>query len=124
MMLQAFLLRWFFNFVGLWAAAVLLSGVSYGEHVSVLVWASIIFSLVNAILRPLVIVLALPAIVLTLGLFTFVVNALMLYLVTVLYPAFQVRGFGQALLSVIIIWLVNFVLSSLTQQGDKLEKSV
>ena len=97
--------------MGLAAAAALLSGVSFGNNIVVLIWASLIFSVVNAVLRPLVIVLALPAVVLTLGLFIFVVNALMLYLVTVLYPQFVVDSFWQSLLAVIIVWLINYIMT-------------
>ena len=114
-MLKIFLLRWLFNFLGLWIAASLLSGVSYGDKIRVLVIAALIFSFVNALIRPLLIVLALPAIVLTLGLFTLVINGLMLYLVTLIYPAFQVASFWQALLAVVIVWIVNYTLTELME---------
>lgn len=122
-LIGSFILRWAINFLGLWAAASLLAGVDYGNRVSVLVWAALIFSLVNAAIRPLVILLSLPAIVLSLGLFIFVVNALMLYLVTVLYPEFHVATFGQALLAVVVVWVVNYVISALID-GRSHEKSV
>ncbi len=114
-MIQAFLLRWLFNFLGLGMAAALLAGVNYGNSIGVLLLASLIFSIVNAFIRPLIIILALPAILLTLGLFTFVVNGFMLYLVTLIYPALQVTSFGQAVLAVLIIWLVNYVLTTLRE---------
>lgn len=123
MLIRRFLLRWLINFLGLWTAATLLSGISYGDQVRVLIIAALVFSIVNAVIRPLVVVLALPAILLTLGLFTFVVNALMLYLVTVFYPQFQVSGFGQALLAVIIIWVVNYLLTDV-MEGGRREASV
>lgn len=122
-LIGSFLLRWFINFLGLWAAAALLTGVDYGNRLAVLVWAALIFSLVNAAIRPLVVVLALPAIILSLGLFIFVVNALMLYLVTVLYPDFSVSSFGQAILAVVIIWIVNYVMSALID-GRRHENTV
>lgn len=118
-MIRNFILRWLINFLGLWAAASILAGVDYGDHVSVLIWASLIFSVVNAFIRPLLIVLALPAIVLTLGLFTFVVNAFMLYLVTVLYPALQISSFWQAILAAVIIWAVNFLLTDVVENAKK-----
>src|SRR4051812_47866616 len=104
-MIRKFVLRWLVNFLGLWAAASLLSGIGYQDKLRVLIVAALIFSIVNAFIRPLIIILSLPAIVLTLGLFTFVVNALMLYLVEVLYPRFQVASFGTAILAVIIVWI-------------------
>ncbi len=121
-MIRQFLLRWFINFIGLWAAAWLLSGVNY-DNVSVLIWASLIFSIVNAMIRPIVIVLSLPAIVLTLGLFTFVVNALMLYLVTVLYDPFQVASFWQAILAVLVVWITNYLFTSL-MEGARREGAI
>ncbi len=73
-LLKQFLLRWLVNFLGLWTAATLLTGISYQQHLRVLIWAALVFSLVNAVIRPLVVILSLPAIVLSLGLFTFTDN--------------------------------------------------
>lgn len=112
-MLKQFLLRWMVNFFGLWTAATLLTGISYQEHIKVLVWAALIFSVVNALIRPLIVVLALPAIVVTLGLFTFVVNAFMLYLVTLFYHRFHIASFWSAIAAAVIIWAVNYLLNDL-----------
>ena len=117
--MKLFLLRWMVNFFGLWTAATLLSGISYQQSGRVLIWAALIFSLVNMLIKPIVILLTLPAILLTLGLFTLVINAFMLYLVTVFYPAFHVNSFGQAVLAVIIIWLVNYLLNDLTKPKER-----
>ena len=117
--MKRFLLRWLVNFLGLWVAASLVSGIDYGTKLRVLVWAALIFSIVNALVRPLLIILSLPAIVLTFGLFTFVINAFMLYLVTVLYPKFQVASFGTALLAVLIVWLVNWLLNESVEASSK-----
>lgn len=114
-MIRGFVLRWIINFLGLWLAASLLSGVEYGDKAGVLIVAALIFSIVNALLRPLIIILALPAIVITLGLFTFVVNGFMLWLTTLIYPAFHVTSFWQALLAVVIVWLVNYLLTEVME---------
>lgn len=122
-MIRKFILRWLVNFLGLWAAAELMSGsIHYEDRLMVLVIAALIFSLVNAVIRPLVVVLALPAIMLTLGLFTFVINAFMLYLVTVVYPSFHLRTFWTAVLAAVIIWVVNYLLTDLLESRN--EKSV
>jgi putative membrane protein len=111
------------NFLGLWAAAELMSGsVNYDDRLGVLVLAALIFSLVNAFIRPLILILSLPAIVLTLGLFTFVVNAFMLYLVTVIYPRFHLRSFWTAVIAAVIIWIVNYLLTDLLEPRN--EKSI
>lgn len=117
-MIKNFLLRWLVNFLGLWVAANLVTGISYGDKARYLIVAALIFSIVNALIRPLVIILALPAIVLTLGLFTLVVNTLMLYLVSIFYHRFHVNSFWSGLVAVIIIWLVNYLLNDLTKPKD------
>ncbi len=117
-MIRRFLLRWLINFLGLWVAAGILTGVNYGNRIGVVVLAALVFSVVNAFIRPLVVVLALPAIALTRGLFIFVVNALMLYLVTKIYPSFHVASFWQALLAVVVVWVVNYVLTELFEPRE------
>ncbi len=112
-MIRRFLLRWLVNFLGLWAAAALLSGIKYDDRIAVLIIAALVFSLVNALIRPIVLVLALPAIILTLGLFTLVVNGFMLYLVTLIYHKFTVTSFWSAIGAVMIVWLVNYLLNDL-----------
>lgn len=115
-MIRKFVMRWLLNFLGLWAAAELMTGsIDYNDKLRVLVVAALIFSIVNAVIRPIVVLLSLPAIVLTLGLFTLVVNAFMLYLVTKIYPAFQLRSFWTAVLATIIIWVVNYLLTELLE---------
>lgn len=118
-MIRRFLLRWLINFLGLWAAASVISGIHYDDRIGVLGIAALIFSIVNALIRPLVIILALPAIVLTLGLFIFVVNAFMLYLVTLFYHPFHIESFGQAILAALIIWVVNYLLTYLMEGGKR-----
>lgn len=118
-MIRTFLLRWLVNFLGLWAAASVLSGVNYEGDLQVVLIAALIFSVINALIRPLVVLLALPAIVLTLGLFTFVVNAFMLYLVTVFYDSFQVSSFWQAVLAVGIVWVINYLFTDLIEGGKR-----
>ena len=122
-MIRKFALRWLVNFLGLWAAAELMTGsIQYNEKLGVLVIAALIFSLVNAIIRPLVVLLSLPAIVLTLGAFMLVINAFMLYLVTKIYPSFHLRSFWTAVVATVIIWIVNYLLTELLE--PKREDSV
>ena len=122
-MLRRFIFRWLVNFLGLWAAAELMTqSIQYNDKLRVLVIAALIFSLVNAFIRPLIILLSLPAIVLTLGLFTLVINAFMLYLVTKIYEPFHLRSFWTAVVATIIIWVVNYLLTELLE--PKREKPV
>lgn len=112
-----FILRWLVNFLGLWAAATLVSGIDYNGRLRVLIWAALIFSIVNVVLRPLVVLLTLPVIALTLGLFMLVINAFMLYMVTFLYPKFTITSMRSAILAVIIIWGVNYLLDDRTEKA-------
>jgi putative membrane protein len=115
-MLRKFTLRWLVNFLGLWASAELMTGsIDYSSKWHVLAIAALIFSVVNAVIRPLVILLSLPAIVLTLGFFTLIINAFMLYLVTKIYPVFHLRSFWTAVVATVIIWIVNYLLTDLLE---------
>ncbi|MDI6892591.1 MAG: phage holin family protein [Actinomycetota bacterium] len=75
--------------------------------------AALVLAVVNASIRPVVLVLTIPANVLTLGLFTFIVNALMLWLVSVIVPGFKIAGFIAALVASLLISVVSTFLSSL-----------
>ncbi|MFI5240468.1 MAG: phage holin family protein [Candidatus Saccharimonadia bacterium] len=114
-MLKSFLLRWLVNFLGLWMAATLLTGITYEQRFGVLIIAALIFSIVNALIRPLVVLLTLPAILLTLGLFTLVINTFMLYLVSFFYPKFQINSVRAGILAVIIVWIVNYLMTDLIE---------
>lgn len=110
-----FLLRWLLNSFGLWLA-VRLFGTGYDIEsidagVGVFLLAGLIFSLVNSILRPVVIVLSLPAILVTLGLFTFIVNGLMVYISLFLTPGLQMK-FWHSVLTGIVLSLINYIVSS------------
>ena len=117
------LVRWFINAVALLIAALIIpkirltaSGTSPGlnEWVTLAIVA-LIFGVINAIIRPVVVLLTLPLTIVTLGLFMFVVNALMLLLTSRIAQAlnlgFRVEGFGAALLGALVIAVVSFILT-------------
>ena len=108
--------------VALAVAAGLIEGISVGpgttgERAFTLLAVAVIFGLVNAIVRPIVRLISIPLFILTLGLFTFVVNALMLLLTAWIGDqfdlAFKVDGFWSALLGALVISVVTFVLNVL-----------
>ncbi len=110
-----FLLRWLLNSFGLWLAVRLL-GTGYSPETldagtGVFLLAGLIFSVVNSVLRPIVIVLSLPAILVTLGLFTFIVNGLMVYISLALTPGLQMT-FWYSILTGILLSLINYIVSS------------
>jgi putative membrane protein len=109
--LRRFLVTWVFNFVALWAAALLLSGIDY-DGIGVLIVAALVFSVVNIFVRPLVILFTLPLVLLTLGLALFFINLFMLYLTSWIVDDFTIDSFWWAFLATIIVWLVNTVLEA------------
>lgn len=125
-----FIVRWMLNSFGLWVAVRLL-GTGYvqshiNDSVAIFLVAGLIFSLVNAVFKPIVTIIALPAILLTLGLFTIVVNGLMVYISLKLVPgATLTMTFWNSILTGLILSLVNYIVSAalqLEQGGMKEEK--
>jgi putative membrane protein len=111
--LYELLWSWLSNIVALFVAAAIFSGIDYEGDFWILVLAGLVFGLVNALVRPLVILLALPAVILTLGFALLLVNALMLWLTDVIVGPFEVSGFWTAVGAAIIVWLVNWALAAL-----------
>lgn len=113
-----FIVRWFVTSLGLWIAAGLLNdSIHYQERIGVILIAGLILALVNAVLKPIIVILSLPAILLTLGLFMIVVNGLMVYLVSKLYPALEITSFWSAILAGVIIGFVNYLVSTILENG-------
>lgn len=107
-----FLLRWLLNSVGLWIASRLLGGGfddTDATNTTFLI-AGLVLSLANSLLKPIVIVLSLPAILVTLGLFMFIVNGLMVYIALNLVPNLQI-SFFSAIVTGVIISLINYIIS-------------
>ena len=110
-----FLLRCLLNSFGLWIT-VRVFGTGYTDQTLqsgfwVFIFAGVIFSIVNAVLKPLVIVLSLPAILLTLGLFTVIVNGLMVYIALKLTPGITMT-FWYSVLAGMILSLINYIVST------------
>lgn len=118
-----FLLRLAVNAVALWAASAIVSGISYeGDWVSLLLVA-LVFGLLNAIIRPILALLSCPLQILTLGLFTLVLNAGMLLLTSSVSQglglAFYVDGFMAAFLGGLVISIVSILLSSFVRDDNE-----
>lgn len=108
-----FIIFWFVCGLGIWIASALLGGrINYNDRFTVIIVAGLILAIVNTIVKPLIILLSLPAILFTLGLFIIVINGLMLTLVSAIYPSLQISGFGVALLAGMVIGLVNYLVST------------
>lgn len=114
-----FLLRWLLNSFGLWVASRLL-GQGFDDtdatNTTFLI-AGLVLSLANTLLRPIVIVLSLPAILVTLGLFMLVVNGLMVYIALNLVPNLQI-SFLSAIITGVIISLINYIISGFLELNN------
>ena len=106
--MAGFLLRGLVAALGLWAATEMLSGFTI-DSATTLILAGLLLGLVNAIVRPFALLLSLPALIFTLGLFLLVVNAAMLGLVALVLPGFHIAGFWTAVGGAIIVSLVSWV---------------
>lgn len=110
-----FIIRWILNSFGLWVA-VRIFGTGYADtalanDVWLYLFAGLIFSIMNSVIRPVMIILSLPAILLTLGLFTVVVNGLMVYWSLLLAPGLHMT-FWNSVLTGLVLSLVNYIVST------------
>jgi putative membrane protein len=110
--MRRFLVTWAFNIAALFVASWLLEGIDYGDSAWALVVAGLVFSIVNIFVKPVLTVLALPFIVVTLGIAFFFINLLMLYLTDWIVGDFEIDGFWWAVAATIIIWIVNTFLEA------------
>lgn len=121
-----FLVRWVLNSFGLWVAVRLL-GTGYSDAevnagFGLFLLAGLVFSVINSILRPVVVILSLPAILITLGLFVLVVNGIMVYISLRLVPGLHMT-FWHSILTGMILSLVNYIVSSAMElRAQKREK--
>ncbi len=105
------LLKIVLNAFAIYVAAYLLDGITLSSVPAALI-AGLVLGIVNAIIRPVLIVLTLPFTILTLGLFIFVVNAICLALTAALVPGFEIAGFWSALGGALIVTIVSWVLNA------------
>jgi putative membrane protein len=109
--MPGFLARMLITALGLWLAASLIPSMAFASATTLLI-AALFLGAVNAIVRPIAVVLTLPITILTVGLFLLVINAAMLGLVASLLPGFLLGGFGAALGGSIIVSLTSWIASS------------
>ena len=103
------------NCLGLLLASAIIGPISYGEELGTLLLAGLVLGIVNFLVRPLVILLTLPAVILTLGIFLLLINALMLWLTSKIVSGFHVGGFWSTVGGALILWLVNMALRPRTR---------
>jgi putative membrane protein len=117
------LFAWLSNLVALFVAAWIIPDVSYGDDFWVLFIAALVFTIVNWLVRPIVILLALPAVILTLGLALILINTFMLYLTDWIVPSFETGSFWWTLLAAIIVSIVNLIISLALKPDEQLAEA-
>lgn len=122
-LIYRFLVRWFVCSLGIWIAAGLLSASveleASGSKFGVVVISGLILAIINSVIKPLVVLLSLPAILLTLGLFMIVINGFSVLLASWLYEPLHVGNFWAAMLAGVIIGLVNYLVTAILDSQDK-----
>lgn len=112
-----FLVRWLVCTLGLYVAASFLSDkISYGDQLRSVLFAGFILAVINTFIRPLLVILSLPAIVLSLGLFMVIINGATVYLASWLYKPLHVTNFWAAIFAGIMIGLINYLVSIILKE--------
>ena len=118
--MRGFFFRLLITALGLWAAAAIVPGVMI-RGAGTLVLAALVLGFVNAVIRPLILLLTLPLTLVTLGLFILVVNGLSLALVAWIVPGFGLSGLGPAILASIVVGLTGWLASTFVGGSGRIE---
>ncbi|HKK94387.1 MAG TPA: phage holin family protein [Longimicrobiales bacterium] len=116
--MKNFAIRLFINALALSIAAWWVPGIRMSDGFLDVLWIALVFGLVNAILKPVLMLLSLPLLFVTLGLFTFVINAALLMLTAALVTEFAVDGWGSAFIGSIAVSVVSLTLGLLAGDDD------
>ena len=119
-MLRGLILRFLFGVAGLWIAAHVVHGISYRDTISLLE-AALLLGVINAVVRPILVVLTFPITLLTLGLFLLVLNAFCLWLVSAFVPGFHVLGFWSAFWGALLVSVVSWILTALISDSGRIK---
>jgi putative membrane protein len=119
--MMGFFFRLLITALGLWAAAKIVPGVQINGWGNLLV-AALLLGIVNAVIRPVILILTLPLTVLTLGLFILVVNGISLAVVAWLMPGFTLSGLGSAILGSVIVGLTSWFASTFVGGSGRIER--
>jgi putative membrane protein len=114
--LYRFITRWLVCSLGLWiAAGFLSSSITYDSKLRVIIIAGLVLAIINVIIKPALVILSLPAIVLTLGLFMIVVNGLTVFIASKLYTPLHITNFWAAVFAGMVIGLVNYLVTAILE---------
>jgi len=111
-MIKKFFIWWGLNIIALWLTAWVVPGISWTSFWA-LILAALTFGIINILIRPILLVLSLPAMILSLGLFYFIANAFIFWAISVFVPGFVITGFWTAFWGAIIVGIINFILGTI-----------
>ena len=118
--LTKFLLRWFVSGLGLWIAASFVGGhIDYDNQLNVIIFAGLMLAAVNTVIKPILIIFALPAILFTLGLFMIIINGLTVLIAAKLYGPLEITNFWAAVFAGMVIGLVNYLVTTVLEDVRK-----
>ena len=119
--MRGFLVRLLITALGLWVADRLLAGLAF-DSTGALIVSALLLGVVNAVIRPIILILTLPLTVLTLGFFILIVNGISLALVAALVPGFHVTGLFSATVGAIIVGLTSWAASAFIGGSGRIER--
>lgn len=115
-----FLTHWLVCSLGLWiAAGFLSSSISYDNRLRVIIIAGLILAVINIVLKPILVILSLPALIFTLGLFMIIINGLTVFIASKLYTPLHVTNFWAAVFAGMVIGLVNYLVTAILEDIQK-----
>jgi len=115
--MKEFLIRWFITTLAVMGASHIIPGISY-DSTGTLFSAALLLGIINALVRPVLLILSLPFIIVTMGFFILVINALLLLFVSSVVHGFHVEGFWSALFAGLVIGFISWILSSFFRSSD------
>ena len=116
--MMAFLAHWGVTSLSLWVASLMFHGISFSSKKSLLI-SALLLGLVNAVIRPVIIVLTIPLTLITFGFFLLIINALMMLLVSALVPGFRVSGFWTAFFASIVVTVISLFVGMMIFPSDE-----
>lgn len=114
-MLIKIISRIIINAIAIYVAVQLVEGIDLTINFYNLILAGLLLGIINTFVKPVIMILSLPFVLITFGLFTVIINVALLFLLTYLIPSFEIASFWSGLLGVIIISLVNYLLSKFSE---------
>ena len=116
--MMAFLAHWGVTSLSLWIASLMFQGISFSSKKSLFI-SALLLGLVNAVVKPVIIILTIPLTLITFGFFLLVINALMMMLVSALVPGFRISGFWTAFFASIVVTVVSLFIGTMVFQSEE-----